>query len=128
MRILPEDDWILFSHLLIFHGRRTCIARRPNCVECPVVDLCPSGPYFLGGQAPPWERRGAGSKRAAAGRKKAAPAKKKTVTAKKRAAPTKRKSRATKKNAAPARKKAHAPKKGRPAKKRAGAGRRKKPR
>jgi len=58
MRLLPHDAWIHFAHLLIFHGRRTCIARKPHCVDCPVIDLCPSGPYFLGGQSPPWERKG----------------------------------------------------------------------
>jgi endonuclease-3 len=42
MAIFPERDWALLSHLLIFHGRRTCIARRPKCGECVIADLCPS--------------------------------------------------------------------------------------
>jgi endonuclease-3 len=42
MAIFPQRDWALLSHLLIFHGRRTCIARRPKCGECVVADLCPS--------------------------------------------------------------------------------------
>jgi endonuclease-3 len=42
MTIFPQRDWALLSHLLIFHGRRTCIARRPKCGECVVADLCPS--------------------------------------------------------------------------------------
>ena len=39
---VPKKDWIIFSHLLIFHGRRICKARRPLCEECAVEKLCPS--------------------------------------------------------------------------------------
>ncbi|HEX5817754.1 MAG TPA: endonuclease III [Gemmatimonadales bacterium] len=42
MGLFPREDWALLSHLLIFHGRRTCIARRPRCGECVLHDLCPS--------------------------------------------------------------------------------------
>jgi endonuclease III len=42
MKLFPRDDWALLSHLLIFHGRRVCIARRPQCGECVLADLCPS--------------------------------------------------------------------------------------
>jgi endonuclease III len=42
MPIFPRDHWALLSHLLIFHGRRICIARRPRCEECVLSDLCPS--------------------------------------------------------------------------------------
>lgn len=42
MELVPRKDWIIFSHLLIFHGRRTCKARRPLCEECVVEKLCPS--------------------------------------------------------------------------------------
>ena len=42
MALVPEDDWTLVSHLLIFHGREICIARRPKCGECVLADLCPS--------------------------------------------------------------------------------------
>ena len=42
MGLFPQRDWALLSHLLIFHGRRTCIARRPRCGECVLADLCPS--------------------------------------------------------------------------------------
>jgi endonuclease-3 len=56
MRILPREDWIDYSHLIIFHGRRICQARKPKCPECPVADLCPSATYFLNGKIPPWER------------------------------------------------------------------------
>lgn len=37
---LPKREWSLTHHLLIFHGRRCCIARRPRCGECPLADLC----------------------------------------------------------------------------------------
>jgi endonuclease-3 len=43
IRLVPRDDWALFPHLLIWHGRRICDARRPRCEECPLAaDLCPS--------------------------------------------------------------------------------------
>ena len=44
--ILPRSWWILASHLLILHGRRTCKARGPRCDECAVRDLCPSAGTF----------------------------------------------------------------------------------
>lgn len=40
MKIVPQQDWTLFSHYLVFHGRTTCQARKPNCEQCPVNDLC----------------------------------------------------------------------------------------
>jgi endonuclease III len=42
MRLVPKADWSRFPHLLIWHGRRVCIARRPQCERCVVSDLCPS--------------------------------------------------------------------------------------
>ena len=42
MEIVPRKNWIEFAHLLIFHGRRTCKARRPLCEACVVEELCPS--------------------------------------------------------------------------------------
>jgi endonuclease-3 len=43
MRLVPRADWARFPHLLIWHGRRVCDARRPRCEECPLaVELCPS--------------------------------------------------------------------------------------
>jgi endonuclease-3 len=42
VELVPRKDWIIFSHLLIFHGRRVCKARRPLCEECLVEKLCPS--------------------------------------------------------------------------------------
>jgi endonuclease-3 len=43
VRLVPRDDWARFPHLLIWHGRRICDARKPRCEECPLaVDLCPA--------------------------------------------------------------------------------------
>lgn len=42
MALFPPERWTLLSHLLIWHGRRVCIARRPRCEECVVARLCPS--------------------------------------------------------------------------------------
>jgi endonuclease III len=41
MKILPRQDWIKFSHLLIWHGRRRCNARKPDCEHCELLKLCP---------------------------------------------------------------------------------------
>ena len=42
IRLVPREDWGRFPHLLIWHGRRVCIARMPRCEDCAVNDLCPS--------------------------------------------------------------------------------------
>jgi endonuclease III len=42
MAIIPQESWIEISHLLIFHGRRVCFARNPDCANCSLNDLCPS--------------------------------------------------------------------------------------
>ena len=42
MALFPQDQWALLSHLLIFHGRQICVARRPRCQDCVLSDLCPS--------------------------------------------------------------------------------------
>ena len=42
MRVVPRADWARFPHLLIWHGRRVCIARAPRCETCVVNDLCPA--------------------------------------------------------------------------------------
>ena len=44
--LIPESDWILFSHLLIAHGRKICQARKPLCGECMLAKLCPSAFTF----------------------------------------------------------------------------------
>jgi endonuclease-3 len=43
MEVVPRDEWIRFSNLLILHGRAICIARRPKHGECQIVDLCDEG-------------------------------------------------------------------------------------
>jgi endonuclease III len=40
MAIIPQDRWIKFSHQLIWHGRRVCFARKPNCAECNMEHIC----------------------------------------------------------------------------------------
>jgi len=42
MKLLPIEEWINFSHRLIWHGRRICTARKPKCGECPIAADCPS--------------------------------------------------------------------------------------
>ena len=42
MALIPQEDWTLVSHLLIYHGRQVCIARRPQCQGCVLAKLCPS--------------------------------------------------------------------------------------
>jgi len=42
IRLVPREDWGRFPHLLIWHGRRVCIARMPRCEDCVLTDLCPS--------------------------------------------------------------------------------------
>jgi len=42
MEAFPREDWGLLSHLLIFHGRQVCIARRPRCGQCLLAQICPS--------------------------------------------------------------------------------------
>ena len=41
MKLVPQNDWTLFSHWLIWHGRRRCDARKPDCVNCEIQKLCP---------------------------------------------------------------------------------------
>jgi endonuclease-3 len=42
MEIVPKKNWTLFSHLLVFHGRNICMARRPDCANCPIAKHCPA--------------------------------------------------------------------------------------
>ena len=42
MKIVPQKEWTQYSHLIIFHGRERCPARRPNCSDCEIQNLCPS--------------------------------------------------------------------------------------
>ncbi|GMA21005.1 hypothetical protein GCM10025862_30260 [Arsenicicoccus piscis] len=41
-QLLPRRDWTMASHVIIFHGRRICHARKPACGVCPIAGLCPS--------------------------------------------------------------------------------------
>ena len=43
MKIIPRDRWILFSHQIIWHGRKLCIARKPKCAECSLENICHAG-------------------------------------------------------------------------------------
>ena len=47
MHLVPQDEWTLFSHLLIHHGRSICQARNPKCDECPLRPHCPSAEIFI---------------------------------------------------------------------------------
>jgi endonuclease-3 len=47
MKLVPQNDWTLFSHWLIFHGRRVCKALRPDCPACGLAAVCPSYPKFM---------------------------------------------------------------------------------
>jgi len=49
--IVPKKDWVIFPHLIIYHGRKTCKARNPQCAECVVEKNCPSS--FLKTGLPP---------------------------------------------------------------------------
>jgi endonuclease III len=40
MQIIPREKWTLFSHQIIWHGRKLCVARRPKCVDCPLDNIC----------------------------------------------------------------------------------------
>src|SRR3984893_4385784 len=40
MRVIPKEKWIVFSHQLILHGRRVCVARKPKCIDCNLESLC----------------------------------------------------------------------------------------
>jgi len=43
MKVIPREKWILFSHQIIWHGRKLCIARRPKCVDCALENICHAG-------------------------------------------------------------------------------------
>ncbi len=47
MKLIPQKDWTLFPHWLIFHGRRRCKAVNPDCPNCEITELCPSYPKFM---------------------------------------------------------------------------------
>ncbi|MCU1288849.1 MAG: DNA-(apurinic or apyrimidinic site) lyase [Acidobacteria bacterium] len=45
-QLVPREDWIMFPHWLISHGRKICQARKPKCLECVLADICPSFEIF----------------------------------------------------------------------------------
>src|SRR5215203_5185982 len=50
--IVPKKDWVIFPHLMIYHGRKICKARNPLCAECPIEKLCPSSSLRTGVHPP----------------------------------------------------------------------------
>jgi len=47
MKLVPRQHWTNWSHWLIWHGRRRCFARKPDCTQCEIFRLCPSGKIFV---------------------------------------------------------------------------------
>jgi endonuclease-3 len=47
VRIVPREEWTMWSHLLIHHGRAICQARKPRCEACPLLPHCPAGQKFM---------------------------------------------------------------------------------
>jgi len=47
MQVVPQEDWALWSHLLIYHGRQICQARKPRCSECSLLQYCPAGQKLI---------------------------------------------------------------------------------
>lgn len=57
IRVLPQEDWNFMSHAIIWHGRRICEARRPNCLECVLQDICPKYGVVAAAVQPPQSAR-----------------------------------------------------------------------
>jgi endonuclease-3 len=47
MQVVPQEEWTMWSHLLIHHGRAICTARNPKCEKCPLLPHCPAGQKFI---------------------------------------------------------------------------------
>jgi len=59
MKLVPRKHWTDWSHWLIWHGRRRCFARKPDCHRCEIFQLCPSGKILIrNGEARPIEKKG----------------------------------------------------------------------
>lgn len=69
MKIVPQNDWCDISHLLIFLGRRTCIANRPQCDLCSLKDVCPSAGKFMKKNAEKAQEKRKGGTKSAVARK-----------------------------------------------------------
>jgi endonuclease-3 len=46
-KLVPKEEWIMFSHVMIFHGRALCDAKKPLCTQCPLREVCPSVKKYL---------------------------------------------------------------------------------
>jgi endonuclease III len=57
MKIVPRGEWTKFANYLILHGRRVCIARKPDCPNCVLNDICPSADIFRADPASPAKSR-----------------------------------------------------------------------
>jgi endonuclease-3 len=55
-KLIPEKEWVMFSHWLIFHGRQICQARKPKCTECVLGDICPSYTLFVNAATSPMKK------------------------------------------------------------------------
>lgn len=47
MKLVPKENWRMWSHLMVAHGRKLCLAQNPKCTECPIKDLCEYGINLL---------------------------------------------------------------------------------
>ncbi|MGE5333129.1 MAG: endonuclease III [Nitrososphaerota archaeon] len=65
MALVPQKDWLPLSHMLIYHGRAICQARRPLCESCTLVTLCPTGQANLADPQSPVAEKSAKKRRAA---------------------------------------------------------------
>jgi endonuclease-3 len=50
MKLVPQEQWTIFAHRLVFHGRQVCGARKPNCAGCRLLPLCPEGKKLTQGK------------------------------------------------------------------------------
>ncbi len=73
MKLFPQEDWCDLSHLLIFLGRRTCIANRPQCDLCNLKDVCPSSGKFMKKKAAKAQGKVSGGTKGVAARKTSRP-------------------------------------------------------
>lgn len=78
MQLLPKSEWTAFTHRVIYHGRETCIARKPDCPNCVLNDICPSADLFRGDPSSPAKS----TARSARSARKSSPAPSRTRTSK----------------------------------------------
>jgi endonuclease III len=63
MELVPQNDWTLFSHWLIWHGRRCCYSQKPDCAHCGLATICPSFDEFAKAAAAAKITKGSGAKK-----------------------------------------------------------------